>query len=592
MFRFQLSFSRRFNTVLPATLMKVLSTVLSVLLPISAGVLAQAQHQHGPEPDKTALDLAKLPAPQHLDGIGHAHIAITTKSPEAQLWFDQGLALLHCFWDYEALRAFEHAAGLDPECAMCHWGLSRALAAGSGHKDQVKQELKRAEELAPKASDHEQRYIAADAAAEDKKDDEAEKAFAGKMEALIDRYPDDLDAKLFYALSLNHGYATDGDPRSGSLYGQTVLREILQAHPDNAAANHYWIHAVEGSAHPEWALESANKLGSLAPNSGHMVHMPGHIFYRTGDYERARQIFLDSMRVDREYMDRQHVNVKDDWNYAHNISYLIADCAEEGRYKEAQEHARLLQGLSDDPDRSGAANFYVLQIGSTEERLAVRFGKWDEAISHPLQFGVPDEKLSVWARSYRDGLLSYTKGMKRAEAGQLQEADRESGLLDALLWRLSKEEADDENKRSRDQVLKLLGTASLELRGEIEARKENIDEARKLLEEAVKEETELGYSEPPRYSRPPAEVLGDVLIRAGKFSDARAAYRKELAERPNSGFALHGIALSWEKEGNRAEAAKAYREFLTAWSHADPELSQVKRAQAYLSQQTVAINSH
>jgi tetratricopeptide (TPR) repeat protein len=141
-------------------------------------------------------------------------------------------------------------------------------------------------------------------------------------------------------------------------------------------------------------------------------------------------------------------------------------------------------------------------------------------------------------------------------------------------------------------VLKLLGTASLELRGEIEARKENIDEARKLLEEAVKEETELGYSEPPRYSRPPAEVLGDVLIRAGKFSDARAAYRKELAERPNSGFALHGIALSWEKEGNRAEAAKAYREFLTAWSHADPELSQVKRAQAYLSQQTVAINSH
>jgi tetratricopeptide (TPR) repeat protein len=298
------------------------------------------------------------------------------------------------------------------------------------------------------------------------------------------------------------------------------------------------------------------------------------------------------MRVDREYMDRQHVNVKDDWNYAHNISYLIADCAEEGRYKEAQEHARLLQGLSNDPDRSGAPNFYVLQIGSTEERLAIRFGDWEEAAKHPLQFGVPDEKVSAWARAYRDGLLSYSQGMKRAEAGQLQEADRESGLLDALLWRLSKEEVDDENKSSRDQVLKLLSTASLELRGETEARKGNLDQARKLLEEASKEETELGYSEPPRYSRPPVEVLGEVLIHAGKFADAREAYRKDLAERPNSGFALHGIALSWEKEGNRSEAAKAYREFLAAWSHADPDLSQVKTAQAYLSQQTVAINSH
>jgi tetratricopeptide (TPR) repeat protein len=252
----------------------------------------------------------------------------------------------------------------------------------------------------------------------------------------------------------------------------------------------------------------------------------------------------------------------------------------------------LLQGLSDDPDRSGAANFYVLQIGSTAERLAVRFGKWDDVINHPLRFGVPDEKVSVWARGYRDGLLSYAKGMQAAEGGQLQEADRESGLLDALLWRLSKEEVDDENKRSRDQVLKLLGTASLELRGEIEARKGNIDQARNLLEEAVKEETELGYSEPPRYSRPPAEVLGEVLMRAGKFSDARAAYQKDLTERPGSGFALHGIALSWEKEGNRAEAAKAYSKFLAVWSHADPELPQVKTAQAYLSQRTVAINSH
>lgn len=549
--------------------------------------LAQMPHHHVPPPENARVDLATLPAPQRIDGIGHAHIAITTKSPEAQQWFDQGLSLMHCFWDYEAMRAFEQAVRLDPDCAMCHWGLARALDF-HGDKDQSKVELKRAEELAPKASDHEQRYIRADAASDDKDGDEAHAAYAKEMEALIEHYPDDLDAKLFYALSLNNGYKTDGDPRSGSLYGQAILRQILAAHPDNAPANHYWIHAMEVSDHPERALESANRLGSLAPNSGHMVHMPGHIFYRTGDYERARQVFLDSMRVDRQYMDSQHVDVKNDWNYAHNISYLIADLAEEGRYSEAQEDARLLQGMSNDPDTSRSAGFYVLQIGSTEERLAIRYGNWDDAIAHPMQFGVPDAKVSTWAQGYRDGLLAYARGMKAAESQQIPEAERQSDALDALLWRLSKEEVDDENKGNRDKVLKLLGTASLELRGNIAASKGDLDNGRKLLEQASKAEKDIGYSEPPQYSRPPLEVLGEALTRAGKYGDARDAYQRDLLERPHSGFALYGIALAWDKEGKRSEADKAYREFLAAWSHADPSLSQWKLAQAYSGARTVA----
>jgi tetratricopeptide (TPR) repeat protein len=546
-----------------------------------------AQHQHSSDPENARVDLATLPAPQQMDGLGHAHITITTKSPEAQRWFDQGLAALHCFWDYEALRAFEQAVRLDPDCAMCHWGIARALESRGGEKDLEKAELKKAQDLADKASDHEQRYIRADAAAQDKDDDDAENNYAKEMESLIDRYPDDLEARLLYGLSLNHGYSTDGAPRPGSLYGQSVLREILDKHPDNAAANHYWIHAVE-SSHPEWAIPSAERLGSLAPASGHMVHMPGHIFYRVGDYERARQIFLESMRVDRAYMDRQHVLEKDDWNYVHNISYLIADCAEEGRYQEAQEHARLLKGQYNDPDHSGAPNFYVLQVGSTEERLAIRFGDWDSAIRHRLDFGVTDSKLSVWARSYRDGLLSYASGMKAAEAGQVDEAQRQAGALDALLWRLSQADLDDEDKHWRDRVLKLLGTASLELRGETEIGNGNFEEGRRLLERASKEEKELGYSEPPQYSRPPLEVLGQALIRAGKYQEAREAYQKDLVERPHSGFALYGIASAWEKERKREEALKAYREFLDAWSHADPDLTQVKTAKAYVGGETVA----
>src|SRR5256885_9491958 len=552
---------------------------------------ACAQHHHTADPETARLDLAKLPAPQRMNGLGHAHIAITTSSREAQQWFDQGLAALHCFWDYEALRAFEQAARLDQDCAMCHWGLARALDSRGGDKEQQQAELKKAEDLASKASDHEQRYIRADVASSKKKDkdrdDDAEAAYARQMEALIDRYPDDLEARLLYALALNHGYSSDGEPHPGSLYGQSVLREILQQHPDNAAANHYWIHAVE-SSHPELAIASAERLGSLAPDSGHMVHMPGHVFYRVGDYERARQIFLDSMHVDRAYMDRQHVAEKNDWNYVHNIAYLIADCAEEGKYQEAQEHARLLQGKYNDPDHSGAPNFYVLQIGSTETRLAIRFADWDSAIHHPLQFGVPDSKVSVWARSYRDGLLAYAKGIKAAESGQLEEAEQQAGMLDALLWRLSKEDLDEDHEKWRDRVLKLLGTASLELRGDTEMGKGNLDDGRKLLELASKQEKDLGYSEPPQYSRPPLEVLGGALMRAGRYEQAREAYKKDLEERPHSGFALYGIATAWEKEGKHAEAVKAYHEFLNAWSHADPELSQVKNAQAYVRAETVA----
>jgi tetratricopeptide (TPR) repeat protein len=539
-------------------------------------------HHHGPPPDQSTVDLARLPAPQHMKGIGSAHIEITTKSAEAQQWFDQGLALLHCFWDYEALRAFEQAARLDPDCAMCHWGLYRALNFRGGDPKQAKKELATAKELSSNASDHEQRYIRAYSESEDKQGDEADRAFSKEMESLIAHYPDDVEAKLMYALSNGHGYTEKGDPRPGTLYGQAMLRDLLQDYPDNAAVNHYWIHAMEVTDHPERALQSADILGGLAPASGHMVHMPGHIFYRVGDYERARQTFLKALRVDQDYMAKQHVTPRDDWNYAHNIAYLIADCAEEGRYTEAREHAHSLAGLANDPDRSGNPWFYVLQIGSAPARLAIRFAKWDDVIDHPMPFGVADDKVSAWARGYRDGLVDYARGMKAIDNNRLSEAEQDSNLLDALLWRVSQQQLEDRDKSSRDQVTKLLGTASLELRGNLASAKGDLDGGRKLLNQADEREKQLGYSEPPQYSRPAMEVLGMACIRAGKFDDARQAFQKALADRPKSGWALYGIALAWDKEGKKAEAETGYREFLDAWSNADRDLPQVKAAQNYL----------
>jgi tetratricopeptide (TPR) repeat protein len=152
------------------------------------------------------------------------------------------------------------------------------------------------------------------------------------------------------------------------------------------------------------------------------------------------------------------------------------------------------------------------------------------------------------------------------------------------LWRLSQEKMEsDRDKAGRDRVLKILGTASLELRGNLASVKGDFELAKKLLQQAEDEDVELGYSEPPSYARPPLEILGRVCIRSGKFDDARAAYQKVLAKRPKSGFALYGIALAWDKQANKEQATKAYRDFLEAWSHADPELPQVSAAKAYLA---------
>lgn len=542
-------------------------------------VISLAQtHQHGPPPETKGMDLAKLPPPQKIEGIGQAHIPITTKSPQVQEWFDQGLALLHCFWHYEAERTFEQAVRLDPDCAMCEWGLSLA-ADNEGDHDGAKAALARAKELAPKSSDREQRYIRATTEEQEKKGEEAKQAYIHEMEALEAHYPDDLQAKLLLAGDLMSGYDSKGDPFAGLLYAQSLLRNLLREYPDNAAANHYWIHAVEGGDHPEWALESAEKLGKLAPASGHVVHMPGHIFYRVGDYERAREIFLQAERVDRDYMDRQHVGIRDNWNYAHNLSYLIADCAEAGRYREALQHAAKLQGTADDPDGSTNPAFYILQVGSSSARLALRFGRWDDAIHQPMNFGVPDDKLGVATRGYRDGLVAYARGMQAAEAGDLGEASRQSDALDALLWRVSQEKVEREGS-GRDGVVKVLGTASLDLRGNLAAYRGDSDEMRRLLDEAVKHEQDLGYAEPPRYARPESESLGLALIRAKNYAAAREAFAQELRERPKTGFALYGIAVAWDKEGKSAEAAKAYGEFLDAWRNADRDLPQIQAAEA------------
>jgi tetratricopeptide (TPR) repeat protein len=358
-----------------------------------------------------------------------------------------------------------------------------------------------------------------------------------------------------------------------------MLRDILRNHPDNPAANHYWIHAVEQSAHPEWALESAEKLGRLAPGSGHMVHMPGHIFYRTGDYEGARKSFLTSIQVDEAYMRAQKMQPEDDRNYAHNLSYLIANDAEEGRAREAFEYAARLEPLARsaaDASHPGSVSFYVVQIGGTRPRLAIRFGEWKEAIDHPADMGIAEDQLSTAARALRDGMVIYARAMQALEREDVDGGARESDRLDALLWRFMQDREQKDNTAQR--VGEILGVASQELAGNVASARGNYGRARELLEKAVELEKKLGYSEPPLYSRPSLESLGYAAIRARDWATARNAFQQVLALRPKSGFGYYGIALAYDKEGNRSEAVKAYQEFLASWQHADEDLAMVRAA--------------
>lgn len=551
-------------------------------------------HHH---PQASDARYRELPPPPLMQGIGDASLKITTDSAQAQAYFNQGLRLLHCFWDFEAYRAFKEAARQDPSAAMAYWGIFEALKLSGRHggvqaeKDEA---LAKAQSLAGHASDHEQLYIRA-AGHENKQDDSKEsEAYRQTMETLVDRYPDDLDAQAFLALNEMHGYDTDGKPREGELYSQSILRDLIAAHPDDAAAHHYWIHALEDSSHPEDALHSADVLGRLAPNSGHMVHMPGHIYWRVGDYERARQSFTASLQVDEAYMAAQQIRPEEDWNYAHNLAYLIAACAEAGRYQEGLQWAAKLRGMSAPPGMSSAR--FAIWAGGSVARLRIRFGDWKAVESESVEFGTGAGTPSLAARDYAEGLSLYAQGMAAVESGDAKQAIEKSEALDAMLWRLEaskpkpKNKRDEEKKTDEDSgeddptpVLNLLGTMSLDLRANLDAIQGQEVDARKLFDQAIEKEMDLGYSEPPQFFRPEQESAGNASLNSHQWENALAEFKLALNRRPKSGHALYGIARAYAMGGDVPKAAEAYREFLASWQYADTDLPQIKQAKSWLA---------
>jgi tetratricopeptide (TPR) repeat protein len=601
-----------------------IAVVLAGALWAMAGDGVRAQQTMSCHATATAADVTvapeKLPPPQKMTGIGNSYIEITAANAEAKAWFEQGLNLLHDFWDYEAARAFEQGVRSDPNCAMCYWGLAQALGFRGPTAPGVADALNRAVVLAKdkkNASKAERLYIKA---AETGHKEQAVRSNHGPnngasagtkvvpykdsketkvLRKLVKAQPGDVQARIYLAESMMNGFDKDGKPKEGTAQGQQILVAILKEHPDDTAANHYWIHAVEPGLHPELALESAKKLGPLTPASGHMVHMPGHIFYRTGDYEAARLSFEDSMHVDEAYMQSQKVAYENDWNYVHNLMYLIADLMEAGRVTEAAEMSAKLTAAH---GHAGPTLYRQVPrdgLSRLDVRLPVflRAGAWSTA-TDALEKSAPDPELKNLV-GLRSSMLDYTKGMLALEQGDVKAGAQAADDLDARVKEKPAEKMDGMpaaamamSPTAKDAMVgplhSFLDVAAMELRASVLLAQGRGVESDAMFTKAADAERALGYREPPTYIRPVGETRGDALMRAKRYDEAKAAYQAALKERPNSGFPLFGIAQADEAAKRTTEATADYARLMQVWQQADADLPQLKAARAWMESRAVS----
>ncbi|MGA9885530.1 MAG: hypothetical protein WBQ34_17570 [Candidatus Acidiferrales bacterium] len=549
---------------------------------------------------KPEIPLERLPVPVKMTGIGNVRMRITA-TPEAQAWFNQGLNLLHDFWDYESAKAFEQSIRVDPKCAMCYWGLYQAESYyHSTAPDYARLSLAKAVSLEKRASKHERLYINAEAAyAAALKNSNGRPDFAPALamwRKLIEKFPRDSEARIFLAY----------EEGLGSKESLSLLESVLREDPQNSAANHYYIHALEASD-PARALHSAEILPSLAPASGHMVHMPGHIYFRLGDYARAEQAFDASMRVDENYMREQHVDVDDDWNYVHNLMYAVANLMEEGKLKEATAYSAKLAGARGELDSTlypFSARDSIARV-NPELPVALRTADWQQVVR--LSNSARPLPSQPNLRFLASELAVFGAGMQATENHEAGKAKELSTQFDAELWRMTQFKKDGANKSEPagapskgrhpstpeipvmsdayfQPIMSTLSIMSLDLRGSFLAAEGQALGAERVFAQADQAEKSLGYHEPPLYIRPVGETEGAALMAAGNFAAAKAAYTRALLERPRSGFALYGIALCSEKAGDLNAATREYSEFLSAWKSADPALLQLQHARTYLAQ--------
>ena len=534
--------------------------------------------------------------------------------PQAQMWFEQGYNLLYDFWDYEADRAFEQSIRADANCAMCYWGLYQAESFNhSVTKTYAQASLAKAVALEGHATAREKLYIqAAEAheAAVRETGSEDKAKFDHEIEilrTLVKENPSDTNARIALSEAVDDGYDDNGEARKGK-------KEAAGA-PAGCAQGGAGELRREPSLDPRRRSQPASGTGfaqrgdsGLACTSvgAHGAHARPHLLPHWGLRPRPDCIRRFCL-ADESYMRQQHIAPDNDWNYIHNLMYSVANLLEAGQLQEAAQVSAKLgkaRGHMEDTLYPWSPRDAIARLNPALP-VALRTADWARVVELVNAANLSQDMPHM--EFLAGGLSQFALGMQSVEAHEPDVAERHSVLLDSSLWRMSEQIKDQEAKEKKaaaptgnqsmspdplpQPLLKMLSIMSLELRASMLATQNNVPEAEKLFAAALREEKELGYREPPFYIRPVAESEAAAMMTAGKWPEAEAAFQKALVERPNSGFALYGIAQVKEKTRDAGATTVAYKQFLSAWKTADPGLPEMQHAQQWMSQHAVAGNS-
>ena len=518
-----------------------------------------AQHQ-APQPGKVV--------PRQWPGYGELRFEVRSKSPAAKQWANQGLRLIYAFNHPEAAASFRKATELDPDCGLCWWGLAHALGnninaplmpenAGPAY-EAAQKAIVAASNGGAREKDY-ARAIATRYAKDNPADRSAlDKAFALEMRRVADTWPDDLDAQVLAADALMNLtpwklWSLDGKPNTYTLEIVGRLESVLARDPRHLGANHFYIHAVEASKNPDRALPSAALLGSLAPGSGHLVHMPAHIYMRVGDYEEAARVNAKAAALDQAYFKLVAGPTYYLPYWVHNSHFYSAARAMQGRYADGR------QAIGE-----AAKNMEPLarMMPMFEPFLAmpllydVRFQKWEKilAVPEPSSFSLTMNNVWHFARGMA---LAGTGSADKARAELQKFRDGTASLAADRTYGLNSEKD-------------VMAIAALVLEAKIATAEQRWDDAARLLRSAVRAEDTLSYDEPADWTYPPVrEALGAVLLRQKEYAEAEKVFREELEHNRRSGRAYFGLwtALKWA--GREEEAAMVKPLFDQAWAKAD-----------------------
>jgi len=544
--------------------MKLLINALAAL--VLCGSISAQQHSmpNPPTPNKATL----------MSGLGDLHHPVSTTNPEAQKFFDQGMRLIYAFNHQEAAGSFKRAAELDPKMAMAYWGLAEAV--GPNYNDpadpdrykKAHEAIAKAEELAANASPSEKAYIAAmalrfpaDPAADHRL---AAERYRNAMGDVVKQFPDDLDAAtLFAEAGMNlHPWGLwrpDGTPEGGTEDIIAALESVLKRDPNHMGAIHYYIHAVEASPNPERALAAANRLAALAPAAGHLVHMPGHVYIRTGDFESAVKTNQLAAAADRAYLQTSgSPGLYGAMYYSHNLHFIAACSSMNGNYAEAHKAAEMLAThvgpmVKDIPPLEG---FMTVPLA-----VEVRFQKWDQILTMPQPPAAMQTTTVFW---------HFSRGMALAAKGKVAEAEAEHHIVSEAADKTPPDQvfAMPVNNKAKD----VLNIATNVLGAKIALVKKDSENAIVMLRRAVSIQDSLKYDEPPDWFYPVRESLGAVLLLNGNAAEAEKVFRDDLDRNPRNPRSLFGLAEALRAQKRSYDAQFVDKQFQSNWKSTEIKL--------------------